>query len=177
MEKTFAELKRDIAKGLLWGEMVERNGSTEIPEHLKGVRKIVRANSAGIRFINADGKESECRIKRAALCSYTGSELTVYNYGERDLTVAEQKVMDGWKDITSTESYRQQAEVDALSDGSSTYWKGVAYFEKAGMPYLYHYDMAKYGKEYNHKTGKVWDMTVRGEPCLKYKIYCRKEEA
>jgi len=168
---TYADLKRDAKSGKLTAELVERFGSSAIIERLRGIRPIVDANSVGIKFRNADGSISECRIERAKLCEYTGDELIVYNYGLRDLTPEEQVVMDQWKAVTETERYKRQSEIDALSDGSSTYWQGVAFFEKCNMAYLYRDDMDKYHKKFDYRTGRVWDKNVRGDVVLRYKVY------
>ena len=169
MVLTLAQLKRDAKSGKLYGELVERFGSTEILERLRGLRKILDANSVGITFLNTDGKKSECRIEKAALAEYTGDSLTVYNPGFRDLNADEIRIMDGWKKIASTDEYKRQSEVDALSDGSSTYWQEKAYYHNAGKMYLMGLE-EQAGCQYDFNTGKIRDSSIKGDAILKYKI-------
>ena len=74
--KPFAEFAREANTGKLCAEMVYRYG-VEIPERLRGVRPIVKANNYRIVFMNADGKESDCIIRRASCCHYDGITLKV----------------------------------------------------------------------------------------------------
>jgi hypothetical protein len=50
--KTLAELKRDAKAGKISAILVERFGKTgtDIPEMLRGKRKVIDANSVGIHF-------------------------------------------------------------------------------------------------------------------------------
>lgn len=169
MALTLAQLKRDAKSGKLYGEMTEQFGSTEIPERMRGQRKIVDANSVGITFLNADGKKSECGIDRATLVEYTGDSLTVFQPGYRDLDADEIRVMNGWKKITETEDYKRRAEVDILSDGSSTYWQQKGFFRDAGKEYLMGFE-EQAGCKYDFNTGKIRDKSIRGDAILKYKI-------
>lgn len=169
MAFTLAQLKRDAKSGKLYGEMTERFGSTEIPERIGGRRKIVDANSVGITFLNADGKKSECGIDRAALVEYTGDSLTVFQPGYRDLNVDEIRVMNGWKKIKDTDDYKMQSEIDALSDGFSTYWQEKAYYHNAGKMYLMGFE-EQFGCKYDFNTGKIRDKSIKGDAILKYKI-------
>lgn len=169
MGLTLAQLKRDAKSGKLYGELVERFGITEIHAHQQGLRKIVDANSVGITFLNHDGKKSALDIDRAALVEYTGDTLTVYCPGYRDLNADEKRVMDGWKEITDTKDYKQRAEIDMLSDGSSTYWQEKGYYAKAGKLYLMGCE-EQAGCVFDFNTGKIRDKNVRGNVALKYRI-------
>lgn len=166
---SFAQLKRDAQSGKLYGELIERYGETEIIERLRGRRRVVGANTVGITFLNNDGKKSECRVERAALMDYTGDTLTIYNPGLRDLNDEESRIMQGWKDIENTDDYQRRAEIDALSDGSSTYWQKVGYFRKAGKEYLTGGEEQN-GCKLDYNTGKIRDKSVRGDTILKYKM-------
>ena len=101
--KTLADLKRDAKSGTLEAKMIVRCGSTDIPEQLSGWRKIIDSNSVAIFVLRHDGKKSELPLKKSSLVEYDGDSLTVYSAGLRDLTEQEQRVMDGWKQIASTE--------------------------------------------------------------------------
>lgn len=170
MAKTLAQLKRDAKAGILYGEMIIRNGNTEIPDHLKGKRPIVGANSVGIFFLNNNGRRSGLDIPCASLVEYTDDYLTIYNPGLRDLTPDEQAVFDEWE---SMRDHRQE-EIDMLTDGSTTYWRRKYFFIDKGYEYLLGYEFKK-GKKIDFNTGKVYDKRNKGSVCMKYKLY-RKED-
>ncbi len=172
MIKSLAQLKRDAKSGKIWMKCVEYYGDpNKVPEKMRMPRRLVDANSVDIFFLSPDGDRSACSIRRAALVEYTDKGLTVFNYGERDLTPEEQKVMDEWNAIESSAEFKEQARIDALSDGSSTYWQKKWFFHDKKMPWLTGWgDLMEYGKSYHYATGKVRDLNVRGEPILKYII-------
>ena len=167
--KTLAELKRDAKAGKIYAEMIERFGSAEIPEKLRGKRKVIDANSVGITFLNADGKKSELRIEAASLVEYTDKNIIIYNPGLRDLTLDEQAVFDRWEAEKERTNYKERVEIDALSDGSSTYWQEKAFFEREGYEYLFGTEK-KQGKKFDYNTRKVWDNKVKGNVMLKYEL-------
>lgn len=167
--KTLAELKREAKSGTLEGRMVIRGGSDNIPERLKDWRKIVASNSVSIFFQMSDGSVSELSLPQASLVEYDGTTLTVYNAGFRDLTVEEQRVMDGWKEKSSTPEFKAQSDIDALTDGSSTYWAEVAYFSKAGYEYLRGIKEQR-GLMYDAIRQQVRDAKIKGTVCMQYEI-------
>ena len=167
--KTLAELKREAKSGTLEGRMLIRGGSDNIPDRLKAWRRIVASNSVSIFFQMDDGNVSELSLPKASLVEYDGSKLTVYYAGFRDLTVDEQRVMDGWKEKSSTPEFQRQAEVDALTDGSSTYWAEVAYFSRAGYEYL-RGTKEQRGMKYDFNRGQVRDARIKGAVCMQYEI-------
>jgi len=169
--KTLAELKRIAKANTHEAKMVYRFGE-EIPEKLSGWRWIVDSNSVSISLLNNDNKKSELRIDAAALIEYDGSSITLYNAGLRELNAEEKDAMDGWQKIADTEQYKQQAEIDALTDGSGTYWQERAYFEKSGYGYLFHSDDA--ARHYDHNTGKIRDKQVKGDKIIQYEIRQRQ---
>ena len=168
--KTLADLKRDAKAGLISGEMVCRFGKTDIPENLKGKRKIIDANSVGVKFLNADGKKSELRISAASLVEYSDDSLTIYSPGKRELNSEEQAFMNKWKEIENTSEFQERSRIDALSDGSSTYWQKKHFFVDGGFEYLLGYEM-KQGKKLDFSTGLITDNKVKGDIELQYKIY------
>lgn len=168
--KTLAELKREAKAGKISGKMVVRFGSDEIPERLQGIRKIVDANTVGIKFQNSDGKTSELKIDAASLVEYAGDKLTIYHAGMRDLNEIEKAIMNEWKKISSTDEYKEQANIDALSDGSCTYYQEKRFFENSSCPYLFGMEM-KQGKKRDYASGLIIDNTVKGNINLQYEIY------
>ena len=117
----------------------------------------------------SDGSLSELSIPKASLVEYDGAMLTVYNAGYRDLTVDEQRVMDGWNEKSSTPKFKAQAEIDALTDGSSTYWAEVAYFSRAGHEYLM-CTKEQRGMRYDFIRNQVQDAKIKGTVCMQYEI-------
>ena len=173
MSYTLAQLKRDCNEHKIKAEMVVRCGGTEIPERLKGVRPLVSANSVSITFLNADGARSEMPIKRAALIDYDEEYLTIFYPGVRAPNTDEQCVLDSWKKITETEDYKQRSEIDALTDGSSTYWQEKAFFGKSQFPYLFGFEESQGKKRIigGKDHGMIIDYSIRGNVEMKYKIY------
>ena len=168
-KKTLADLKREAKSGQLSGEMVLRCGETNIPDRVKGKRKIVSSNSVGITFLNADGKKSELRITNAALTEYTGTELILYSPAERPYNETEQAVMNAWKKIESSPEFIEKSNIDALTDGTQTYWQQKAFFEKTECPYLFGSE-ERYGLR-KGRVDTVIDTHMRGKPEMIYKIY------
>jgi hypothetical protein len=166
MSYTLAELKRLAKQGILEGNLVYRFGDS-IPERLKGFRKIIDANTVGITFLTNDGKKSTLDILSASLVAWDDNSLSVFNPGERELTQDELSVMNQWKEIENTPQHKQQAENDALTDGSTTFWQKRKFFTDKGYEYLH---VGNNKKAYNHNTNKVKDSAVKGDIILKYQL-------
>ena len=103
------------------------------------------------------------------LVEYDGEKLTVYYAGFRDLTVEEQRVIDGWKEKSITPEFKARAEMDALTDGSSTYWEEVVYFNKSGYEYLMGMKEQR-GMKYDYNRRQVRDAKIKGSMCMQYEI-------
>lgn len=167
--KTLADLKREAKSGTLEARMILRCGSTDIPESLQGWRKITGCNSVAIFILRNDGKKSDLPLKKASLVEYDGQTLTTYAAGLRDLTEEEQRVMDGWKKISSTEEFKERAINDAYTDGSSTYYQEKWYFENAGFGYLMGFNEER-GMRRDFATGKIIDDRIKGDVVMRYEI-------
>lgn len=167
--KTLADLKRDAKSGAFEARMLVRCGSDNIPEQLQGWRRIATSNTVSLFFVRPDGNLSELPIPKASLVEYDGQTLTTYYAGYRDLTADEQKVMDGWRAKADAPEFKERAEYDALSDGSSTYYEEVSYFRKYGMEYMMG-SKKQCGKRYDWNAGKVQDDSIKGDVCMRYEI-------
>lgn len=168
--KTLSELKRESQNGSLELQLQPVgiwNGG--LPERLQGWRKVIGSNSVAILLQTADGRTSHLEIKKASLCEYDGETLTVYLPGYREPTADEQKVLDDWKAITDQEDYKQRAEYDALTDGSSTYWQEKHFFESRGYGYLRGFDEER-GLRKDLTTGLIRDCKIKGQIELQYKV-------
>lgn len=169
VKKTLSDLKSDAKQGKISGEMVLRCGLPNVPDKLKGIRRIVSSNSVGITFLNNDGHKSELRLPNAALTEYTGCELILYSPAERPYNEKELAVMAAWKKIEETPEFIEHSTIDALSDGSRTYWQQKSFFEKSVCPYLF--GSEEIGGLRKGRGDTVIDTHMRGEPNMEYKIW------
>lgn len=158
--KTLADLKRDANSGKMYMLMIERYGSTDIIDRLKGVRPVLRANTVSVTLRNQTGEESEMRFQNAALTEYTGDTLTIYNAGERDLTPEEKAVLNQAE--AEKERYKKE------NPYSESYWHMKQFFKNCPFPYLAGNETVK-GKKYQY-NGKIQDNQIKGNAILKYKI-------
>lgn len=164
---TLAQFKRDAATGKMGLELLERFGKKSEDFY---ICPVVEVHQKFVVLKKKDGRTSQLDLNYASLVEYDGETLKVYSVGLRELTDLEKSVMDGWKKITDTEEYKEQAYRDAMTDGSSTYYKDKGYFMNSPCPYLYLDDG---DKKYDYNTGKVYDPKVKGNCILKYKVYKR----
>ena len=160
---SLAQFKRDAATGKMGLELLERFGKKSEDHY---ICPVVEVCSKSVKLKKKDGRISTLDLDYASL----GEILKVYSIGLRDLTDLEKSVMEGWKKITDTDDYKEQAYRDALTDGSSTYYKDVQYFKNSPCPYLY---LDNNDKRYDYNTGKVYDPKVKGNCILKYKVFKR----
>lgn len=160
--KTLAELKREANTSRLSMEMIEWYGKVgdDIPERLRGIRKVKRSNSVAIILLNSEGKESELRIDSAKLIDYDGESLIIYNAGEREPNEEERAVLTEAKKI-----YEKYA--DTYNGG---YWQVKDFYKNCPCPYMYGMETIK-GKRYQTHNGKVRDNSIKGDVLIKYKVY------
>lgn len=164
--KTLTELKAIAKLNILEAELIYRFGD-EIPERLKGWRKIIGSNSVGIFLETSEGKKSELDLKTASLVEYGENLLTIYEAGERELDESEKALLGRWEAITKTDDYIKQSELDMLTDGSTTYYKKKSFFDNA--KYMLGYDFHE-GKKFNHNTSKMIDRKIKGRMILQYRL-------
>jgi hypothetical protein len=157
--KTLADLKRDARTGRMYMLMVERFGSTEIIDRLKGVRPVIGCNTVAITLRNQDGKPSDMRFEAATLTEYTGDTLTIYEPGKRELTPEEQAVLN--KAVAERKAYEEKY------PHSGSYYIGRSYIDKSRFPYI-NGDKTIHGKRYDYK--QIIDNQIKGETALKYKV-------
>lgn len=165
---TLAELKRNAAEGRISLELVERYGQrgNDLPERLRGKRKVKKVNTVALILLNENGEESELRyngkLQSAKLFEYDGKTLTVYEAGTREPTAEEQKVLDEWN--------RLQAEFIKENPYSDPYWKMKDYFRNCPCSWMEGLETIC-GKYYMRHNGKVRDNQVRGNVILRYNVY------
>ena len=168
--KTLVQLKQDAKSGRMSMEMTERYGAygEQIPEKLRGIRRVVGANTVALHLQNNDGNISELQVKCASLVEYDADTLVVYEAGLRDLTDEERTILAEWKRIED-EHIKQNPFGD-------TYWKRKNYFATCTCPWLDGGDAVR-GKrlEYVCETPKIRDNSIKGEAILKYRVYFNEE--
>lgn len=181
MGYSLAQLKRDAKERKLSAVLTVRMGEhveqEDLPERMRGARKIVGANYNALFFEdgNGSGKTSRLDLPKAGLVEYTDDCLRIYSAGYREPNAAEQRVLDEWNVIQNTEQYKKQAEIDALSDGSTTYWQQVGFFRDKGMEYLMGFEKQgglslDFNRRNRGEKAFIRDESIRGEVALEYRI-------
>jgi len=164
MGVSLAEIKRKANNGNMFLEVLERFGKsgTDIPERLRGVRKVLRANSVGLIIETCTGEESTLDIRSSKLVEFDGKTLTVFQPGHRALTEEEQKVMRKWREFE-----RDYEEKNPFGNGAWIHRK--KFFKDEGYPYLDGYQVVQ-GKKYLQHEDTIYDTQVRGDAILVYKV-------
>lgn len=163
VKKTLADLKRDAKSGKLSLEMIYRYGE-EIPERIKGARRVVDANTAAIKLMTNDGNISELRPEAAALIDYTPDSLTIYAAGLRDLTQEERAEMD--------RANKERQRYQEANPYSESYYHMRAFWKNSRFSYLDGAGEYKNGKALRRTADgdKIQDRSIKGDIILKYKV-------
>lgn len=154
---------------------------------LAGWRKILGTNTNCLIFDTHENTKSYLEIPKKALVEVCNDKVTtapsmqagllrIYAPGFRFPNEKEQKVLDEWERISSTDNFKKRVEADILTDGSSTYWQEKGFFSKHGMLYLAGFSSKKENQlsaDYKRKNdGLPWirDPKIRGELVMEYII-------
>lgn len=179
MTCSLAQLKRDFKEETICARMLIFCGNRKIPDRLLGIRKAAGANSTAIFFRNndADAQKSELSVPRASLVKYTGDYLITYYPSVRELSPEEERVVRGWEAIASTPEYQERARIDALTDGSSTYWQEKRYYAQSQFPYLFGTEEHNGCKRIigGDDHGKIRDSHEPGKIQNVYRIYADED--
>lgn len=167
-DMTLTTFKRLAKEKPVFLELVWRYDRTgeEIPENIRGKRKIAKVRSYGFDLVMADRPDSRTkmlRIESAAQFCLEGDTLKVFNSGYREATDEEQAMFNGWHKI------QKQHEDDPFWDG---YQKMKDFFRNEGKGKDYSYliharrnmRLGIYGNEL------IYDLKVRGPLALQYKV-------
>lgn len=160
--KTLADLKRNLKIGVAM-TMTKAEGQNR----LIGIKRYIVATQGNGIYLNAD-KEAKggsfLDFPKASLLEYDGETLKIFDAGYRDLTPEEQAILDN-KPSKRAEN-QKQAEIDMMTDGSTTFYMDKAYFDEK--------DANWYWREtkglYYVRNGKMRDASIKGTLCLAYKI-------
>lgn len=166
-KQTLAQFKRELANGEIIGlELIERKGEKIANPVVAPIKKV---NSNSIILQRGD-KESYLWYPPASLFEYNFDFIKIYEKGSRDLNKIEQDVLNAWAKIESQPDFQEQARVDMLTDGSTTYWRKKRFFEQSPAPYLFS-SSNKYNLRYDRTTNKIYDPKIKGECILVYYVH------
>lgn len=168
MTKTLSQFKREVSNGSI-KSMTLLIG---VKEAFKGVeREIAKTQSNGL-YLLTNGRKSWLEYPKASLFEYDEDVVRMYYPGERELNTEEQRIMNEWKEITSTTEYKKQEEIDMLSDGSSTFYQKKRFFINKGMEYLLGFNKIS---SYYYDTNKniIRDDNIKGSLMFEYRLNYR----
>ena len=158
-----------------------------LASRLTGWRKISGANTNCLIFDTPENTKSYLEIPKKALVEVCNDKVTtapsiqtellrIYAPAFRFPNEKEQKVLDEWEKISSTDDFRKRMKADILTDSSSTYWQEKGFFSKYDMLYLAGFFSKKENQlsaDYKRKdNGLPWirDPKIRGELMMEYII-------
>lgn len=171
-------LKAFASRKPVYIQIVERFGKRgeAIPAWLRGQRRIMSVHSYGFDVSIAGAEDnrkegtSRLEIRRSTLCKIEDGWLSIYQSGSRPLNEAETAKMAEWKKIENSADFQRRSMVDAMTDGSSTYWQQKRFFEGE---FSYLFSGTKNGKRLSYKgdVPVVYDESTPGDMILKYRIF------
>lgn len=168
--KTFADFKRDAAKGNMSLELKDWYGKTdeEIPKRIRGARRVVKCTQSSL--ILQGSEESRLDYLRSSLLDYDGETLTIYTSGRRPLNEQEQRIVWQWQKLEA--DYKLSGKFD-----EAVYRLRKEYYRKSECPWLFSDSFVK-GKltEHDGNMPMIQDKDLRGGVMLRYKVYFGAEE-
>lgn len=163
--KTFADFKRDAAKGNMSLELLEWYGKTgeEIPKRIRGIRRVIKCTQSSLTLQGT--VESRLDYLRSSLLDYDGETLTIYTSGRRSLNEQEQRIVWKW----------QQLEAEYKLSGKSNeavYRLRKEYYRNSECPWLYSDSFVK-GKltEHDGNVPMIRDKDLRGGVTMRYRVH------
>lgn len=187
--KTRTDFMRDAKKGMalrptiFWGipreEILAKPLHELVPSMRRRVtegvfdvfREVTKVQTNAIML----GNRSYLDIPAAARMEYVGDKIRFYTIGKTPMTKEELAIMAEWEKVTKTKEYQDQSYVDALTDGSQTFYKKKHFFMSRNfgqlLGYKYHngrkLDTNAYFKG---ETNCVYDNKVRGICEFEYEV-------
>ncbi len=167
---TLSELKRKLQAGTKLTR-VYRFGKTD---EAKLIVKSVQSNGLYLvteeQGLDKTGRGSFLEFYPASLTEITDKGFAVFGMGERPLNDEEKKIVDGYEVIRN----REQEALDALSDGSGSFWKEKGYYLDHNAEYLFAGyttggNRFKIRRNWNSKEQRsVYDPAIKGVKELEY---------
>lgn len=159
--KTLADLKRLLKEGTI---VKMTHGPN--PKLVGKRRQVVKVQSNGIFFVDPDdnsSKKSFLEFPKASLLDFDEQGFRIFDAGLRDLTDGERACMDNEPRDAKQEEY------DALSDGSTMYFRRKNYYLKSDYPWLFGHETVR-GKKYIFHEKMVRDDDIKGQLVLAYEV-------
>lgn len=157
--KTLADLKRKLTPGTK--VILKTRFGTKINQK----REVIHQQSNCIIFKTSEGKKSWLNYPKASLLEFTTNDFRIYGKGKRPLTPPEKAIKEGYEKIRD----KKQEERDLLSDGSTSYWQKLRYFQNHNAEYLIS-NKSQRGMKFDYNSGLVWDEKIKGNIDLEYKF-------
>lgn len=168
--KTFADFKRDAAKGNMSLELLEWYGKTgeEIPKRIRGIRRVIKCTQSSLTLQGT--VESRLDYLRSSLLDYDGETLTIYTSGRRPLNEQEQRIVWKWQQLEA--EYKLSGKSD-----EAVYRLRKEYYRNSECPWLYSDSFVK-GKltEHDGNVPMIRDKDLRGGVTMRYKVHFEKGE-
>lgn len=165
---TNADLKRKLTIGTRIA-LIYRFKLLDIP--IIKIVNFVQTNGIYLKTegMNIEGKKgSYLGFYPASLTEADEKGLRLYGIGERPVDEKEKAIIAGYEAIRD----RKQEEIDALSDGSTTFWQEKAYYARNNADYLFggytsHGNRFIKRKNFN-SPNSVYDPAIKGNLELEY---------
>lgn len=162
---SLAQLKRDAADGKMRLELHERFGrkADEIPDNLKGIRKVLAVKSNHFVLSAKETSVSKLHYRSAKLVDYDGENLIIYNPGVRKPTAEEMQLLEEWNN--------QEKDFYKNNPYGNIYYRKKSFFEGSTFPYMSGFGTRR-GKLYvkTQDGGHVMDNQLKGDVILKYHV-------
>lgn len=157
--KTLADLKRIMKIGQKC-ILLERFGELKNEE-----REVIKAQTNAWCFKTPFKPQTWLEIPKASLIEFDGVFIKIYGKGKRPLTAEEKAIKDGYEKIRN----RKQEEIDAMTDGSQTFWQEKRYYKEHNAEYLMG-GVTERGMRFDFNDNQVWDDNIKGKLELVYKL-------
>lgn len=166
MVKSMCEFREHASSGTMYLEVVEKQGciGDELPETVRGIRRVVSANGSGIKVQNPNGTTNSIHFLSAKLMEYQDKVLTIYEPGYRPVTAQEQELLD--------ECQRLVEECQEKTPERNPYWVRANFLNNCPCPWLMGTAPVR-GKQYM-PDGTVRDSAIRGKVSIRYKVHLHK---
>jgi hypothetical protein len=161
--QTLSDFKRELIKGkaikLIYAKITHADD-----KRINLVRYIVKTQGNGV-YLNSDKtatKGAYLEFPKASLTTIKGNTISIHEAGYRPLNEQEAKAR------ANIPRDPKQEEIDALSDGSTMYWRIKKYYSDLGLSYLHGEKHASL--RYNYNDNNIQDDNIKGDISLTYEL-------
>jgi hypothetical protein len=160
---TLSDFKRELTKGkgikLIYAKITHADD-----KRINLVRYVVKTQGNGV-YLNVDKnavKGSFLEFPKASLCTIEGNKISIHEAGYRPLNEKEKEAK------ANEPKDAKQSEIDALTDGSTMYWRVKKYYSDLGLSYLH--GEKHPSLKYNYNDNNIQDDSIKGEIILTYEV-------